>query len=58
MNCQKCKSSNVLSEGVGEGKVRVTCQECGSSEVKDQQGRHMLTDDAGGANDRRDLLTS
>lgn len=57
MNCAKCKSQNVMVEGVGEGKVRVTCQGCGMSEVKDQQGRKMLTDDMGGG-DRRELLTS
>lgn len=58
MNCQKCKSSNVLCEGVGEGKVRVTCRECGESNVQDQQGRRMLTDDMGASGDRRELLTS
>jgi hypothetical protein len=57
MNCQKCGSGNVLVEGVGEGKTKVTCQACGVAEVKDQQGRKMLTDDRP-APDRRELLTS
>lgn len=43
--CVKCGSERVLMEGVGDGKTKVTCQECGYSTVKDQQGRRMLTDD-------------
>jgi len=57
MNCKKCGSGKVLSEGVGEGKVKVTCQECGMNEVKDEQGRKMLTDDRP-VSDVRELLTS
>ncbi len=57
MQCQKCNSSNVLVEGVGEGKTKITCQACGLSEVKDIQGRQMLTDDRAPV-DRRQMLTS
>ena len=44
--CQKCGSEKVLMEGVGDGKTKVTCQECGYASVQDSQGRRMLTDDA------------
>ena len=35
----------------------MTCQECGMNEVKDEQGRKMLTDDRP-VSDVRELLTS
>ena len=44
--CKKCGSEKVLLEGVGDGKTKVTCQECGYASVQDSQGRRMLTDDA------------
>jgi hypothetical protein len=31
-----------------EGKVRLTCQKCGFVEVRDQQGRQLLTDNVSG----------
>jgi transposase-like protein len=46
MNCTKCRSERVLTEGQGDGKTKITCQECGYSTVKDRQGRRMLTDAA------------
>lgn len=58
----KCSNPNcdgqVLTESLGEGKVRVTCQKCGLSEVKDQEGRQLLTDDKGsmGGSPRNPLL--
>jgi uncharacterized Zn finger protein len=56
MQCTKCGSSKVLTEGLDNGKIKVTCQECGHSTIKDQQGRQMLTDDAP-VPDRREYLT-
>lgn len=56
MNCQKCKSQRVLMEGQGDGKTKVTCQECGYSYIQDTQGRRMLTDDMPGS-DTRKVLT-
>jgi len=57
MECRKCKSKQVIVEGVGEGKVRVTCQQCLETSVIDDQGRQLLTDDMPAA-DRREYLTS
>lgn len=45
MKCLSCNSEKVLVESVGDGKVRVSCQKCGESTVRDQQGRRLLTDD-------------
>jgi len=56
MNCQKCKSTRVLTEGQGDGKTKVTCQECGESRILDTQGRRMLTDDMP-ATSRTQILT-
>lgn len=56
MTCDKCGSDKLLVEGLLEGKVKVTCRECGMSEVRDAQGRRMLTDDMP-APDRRQYLT-
>jgi len=55
MQCSKCGSSRVLTEGLLEGKVKVTCQECSASEIKDSKGRKMLTDDMP-VSDRRQFL--
>lgn len=55
MQCSKCGSSRVLVEGLLEGKVKVVCQECAASEVRDSQGRKMLTDDMSGG-DRQQYL--
>ena len=49
MDCRKCGSARVMTEAVGENKVKVTCQECGTADVRDAQGRRMLTDDSRGA---------
>jgi predicted nucleic-acid-binding Zn-ribbon protein len=56
MQCPKCGSTNVLTESLEEGRVKIICQNCGYSEVKDPQGRQMLTDDMP-APDRREYLT-
>jgi predicted nucleic-acid-binding Zn-ribbon protein len=56
MQCPKCGSTNVLTESLEEGRVKVTCQNCGHSEVKDPQGRQMLTDNMPQP-DRREYLT-
>ena len=45
MECKSCKAKKVLVEGLGEGRSKITCQECGYSEIKDSKGRQMLTDD-------------
>jgi ribosomal protein S27AE len=44
MRCPKCGKQNLLVEGLGEGKTRLTCQACGYSEVKDREGRPLLTE--------------
>lgn len=56
MTCQKCGSERVLVEGVGDGVTKISCQECGESTIRDNQGRRMLTDDMPAA-DRRTQLT-
>ena len=43
MNCPKCKEA-MLTEAVAPNKVKVTCQKCGLSEVRDTQGRKLLTE--------------
>lgn len=45
MSCQKCASDRLFMEGQGDGKTKVTCQECGYSVIQDTKGRRMLTDD-------------
>jgi ribosomal protein S27E len=55
MECKKCGSEQVVTEGLLDNKVKVTCQKCGESEIKDAQGRQMLTDDMP-APDRRRYL--
>ena len=45
MECKSCNAKKVLVEGLTEGKSKITCQECGFSEIRDPQGRKMLTDD-------------
>jgi len=56
MKCSRCGSEKVLTEGLDEGRVKITCQNCGHTEIKDQQGRKMLTDDMP-TPDRRQYLT-
>lgn len=43
MICVKC-SAPMLVEDLGEGHKRYKCQKCGLSEVKDREGRKLLTD--------------
>ena len=56
MECKSCKAKKVLVEGLIEGKSKVTCQECGYSEIRDPKGRQMLTDDRP-HQDRSKMLT-
>jgi ribosomal protein S27AE len=44
MKCPKCGNQSVLVEGLGEGKVRLSCQLCAYSEVRDSRGKGLLTD--------------
>jgi ribosomal protein S27AE len=44
-NCPKCHQGRLMTEALGEGKVRKSCGACGFNEVNDQQGRQLLTDD-------------
>lgn len=55
MECKNCGAKKVLVEGLTEGKSKVTCQECGYHEIRDPEGRKMLTDDMP-QQDRRKLL--
>ena len=43
--CPKCGENTLLTEGQGGGKVRIKCSSCGLVEIRDEQGRQMLTDD-------------
>jgi len=43
MKCEKC-GGQVLIENVGDKRTKVTCQACGWSEVRDNEGRRMLTE--------------
>jgi len=46
MKCPKCGKEMVMENLDPEGKTkRVRCQSCGYFEVKDDEGRKMLTDD-------------
>jgi len=56
MKCGNCGSKHVLTEGLLDGKVKVTCQECSASEIKDDQGRKMLTDDMSDGDRRQRLV--
>lgn len=42
--CTGC-GGTVLVEDVGDGKTKRVCQGCGVSEVRDDSGRRMLTDE-------------
>lgn len=56
MNCPKCNKPGMLSEAVGDGKVRKKCNECGFTETVDNEGRKLLTDEMPPA-DQRQYLT-
>lgn len=45
--CPSCSKPGLVTEAVGDGKVRKSCHSCGFNEVRDQQGRQLLTDDLG-----------
>jgi hypothetical protein len=45
MNCPKCNAPGLLVEASPDGKTqKVRCQKCGFTEVKDHQGRKLLTE--------------
>ena len=44
-SCPKCKAPGLMTEAVGDGKVKKSCRSCGFSEVRDNVGRQLLTDD-------------
>jgi len=56
MNCEACGKQNVLIEGLGEGKKKVTCQDCGFSTITNAQGQPLLTGDRSTPQDGRQLL--
>jgi hypothetical protein len=56
MKCKACGKQNILVEGLGDGKKKLTCQDCGFSTVEDDRGRGLLTDTSP-QRDRRQLLT-
>lgn len=43
--CPSCGNPGLMTEAVGNGRVRKSCRSCGFNEVRDQQGRQLLTDD-------------
>jgi len=43
--CPKCNSPGLLVEASPDGKTKtLRCQKCGFTEVKDNQGRKLLTE--------------
>jgi len=42
IKCEKCGSEKMIVEGVVGGGVKMTCQKCGNSEVRDSNGSKML----------------
>jgi len=42
VKCEKCGSSKVIVEGISDGCVKVTCQECSDSSVQDKRGTRQL----------------
>jgi transposase-like protein len=45
MNCPKCNAPGLLVEASPDGKTQtLKCQKCGFTEVKDTQGRKLLTE--------------
>jgi hypothetical protein len=45
MNCPKCNAPGLIVESSSDGKTRhIKCNSCGLNEVKDVQGRSLLTE--------------
>ena len=44
MNCSKC-GKHLLKEDLGDGKVKLKCESCGTASIQDTQGRKLLTSD-------------
>jgi hypothetical protein len=44
MDCQKCGKPTLIVEDLGGGKKKLHCSSCGLNEIKDGQGRKMLTE--------------
>jgi len=45
MDKQCCKKPRIMTEALGNGRVRKYCKECGESQVEDASGRQYLTDE-------------
>ena len=45
MKCNKCGKDTLLAEDLGGGKKKLHCSSCGLTEIKDAQGRKLLTED-------------
>lgn len=55
MKCSKCGGKSLIVEGLGDGKTKIVCQDCGFSEIVDKRGLPMLTEVP--QPDQRRLLT-
>ena len=55
MICPRCGGKSLIVEGLGDGKTKTVCQDCGYSEITDKRGLPMLTEVP--QPDRRRLLT-
>ena len=45
MNCPQCNEPGCLVESSPDGKTeKIKCQKCGLNEVRDKQGRKLLTE--------------
>ena len=45
MNCKTCQKQ-LVSESLGDGKKKLKCENCGTSEIVDIAGRKYLTSDS------------
>lgn len=44
MNCPKCGDPEVVIENLERGGMRVQCKRCGLYEIRDSEGRKLLTE--------------
>lgn len=58
MKCDQCKTGDQIKQPLDENRVRVTCSNptCGLNEVRDRQGRKLLTEVMPSTGPRRVLL--
>jgi predicted nucleic-acid-binding Zn-ribbon protein len=47
MKCPKCQHPEVLVEDLGAGSKKIKCPKCGLNEIRDKEGRKLLTGDTG-----------